>query len=125
MKKRKKIKAKRGAGRPAIVLDAKDRKRLADLCRVGCTNDEISALMGVSWDTLDRNYAEIIKKARADIRMSLRRKQISLANQGDTTMLIWLGKQMLGQKNPPQEITPPSDGSSFKFTFDIGPAPTD
>lgn len=31
--------------------------------------------------------------------MSLRRQQIALAEKGNATMLIWLGKQLLGQSD--------------------------
>jgi hypothetical protein len=32
----------------------------------------------------------------SQLRMSLRRKQVAMALDGDRTMLIWLGKQLLG-----------------------------
>ena len=39
------------------------------------------------------------KKGKDKGRMSLRRLQFEKAQTGNTTMLIWLGKQMLGQKD--------------------------
>ena len=41
----------------------------------------------------------IIDEARASGRATLRRLQWQRANGGSDTMLIWLGKQMLGQKD--------------------------
>jgi hypothetical protein len=38
-----------------------------------------------------------MEKGRSILKMSLRREQVRLAKQGDRTMLIWLGKQYLGQ----------------------------
>ncbi len=35
--------------------------------------------------------------------MSLRRRQYSAAMDGNSTMLIWLGKQWLGQKEPEKD----------------------
>ena len=41
-------------------------------------------------------------KGRATLKRRLRRKQLELALEGDKTMLIWLGKQMLGQVDTPK-----------------------
>ena len=40
-----------------------------------------------------------LKKGRDQGKTSLRRMQWEKAQSGNTTMLIWLGKQMLGQKD--------------------------
>jgi hypothetical protein len=40
-------------------------------------------------------------KGREDVKMSLRRAQLQLALNGNPTMLIWLGKQLLGQQDAP------------------------
>lgn len=72
---------------------------LEGLARIGCTDEEMGVLLGVSSDTLVRRFAEHIKKGRAEMKMSLRRLQIKLAEQGNATMAIWLGKQNLGQKD--------------------------
>lgn len=69
------------------------------LAKIGCTLEEMSYILGVSEDTIERNYADAYKKGAGEIRKSLRRKQIELALKGNPTMLIWLGKQMLGQKD--------------------------
>ena len=48
--------------------------------------------------------------------MSLRRKQYELALEGDRTMLIWLGKQHLGQSEPYKktEAEPTADKKNAK-----------
>jgi hypothetical protein len=84
------------------------------LARIGCTNEEIGTILGCSADTLERRYAGDLETGRSNRRSSLRRKQFQLAMKGDRTMLIWLGKQDLGQKEmrdvtsheegPPKEI---------------------
>lgn len=43
------------------------------------------------------SFAEYSDQKRAKGKLSLRRKQFQLALSGDRTMLIWLGKQYLGQ----------------------------
>ena len=83
------------AGRPrkqidAIVLDG--------LASIGCTVDEMAAVLGVSRDTLDRNYADRIKTGKEKCKTSLRRMQWKAAENGSNAMLIWLGKQLLGQR---------------------------
>ena len=76
-----------------------DIKMLEGLAKIGCTDEEMATLLGVSSDTLVRRFAEYIKKGRAEMKMSLRRLQIRLADEGNATMAIWLGKQNLGQKD--------------------------
>lgn len=44
-------------------------------------------------------YGELVDRFAADTKRDLREKQVSLALEGNPTMLIWLGKQMLGQRD--------------------------
>ena len=44
-------------------------------------------------------FREIFERGQAKGRMTLRRKQMQLAEAGHCTMLIWLGKQRLGQRD--------------------------
>lgn len=76
-----------------------DIKMLEGLAKIGCTDEEMATLLGVSSDTLVRRFADHIKRGRAEMKMSLRRLQIKLAEGGNATMAIWLGKQNLGQKD--------------------------
>lgn len=73
------------------------------LAQIGCTNKEIADIVGVSHDTLTRRCENELEEGRAFGRMSLRRKQWEVALSGNVTMLIWLGKQQLGQSDK-QEI---------------------
>ena len=86
------------AGRPKIKLDP---LMIQNLASIFCTNREIAAMMSCSTDTLVRNYADHIKKGREQGKSSLRRRQWEKAMEGNTTMLIWLGKQYLEQKDQP------------------------
>lgn len=75
------------------------------LCSVRCTKVEIAATLKVSEDTVDRcikrkyrmTFSEYYDKHSATGTIALRRKQFQLALSGNPTMLIWLGKQTLGQ----------------------------
>jgi hypothetical protein len=75
------------------------------LCRIQCTLPEIASVMQVSEDTVERRckehygetYAETFKKYSAGGKMRLRRAQFKIAEGGNVPMLIWLGKNYLGQ----------------------------
>lgn len=85
-------------GRPRFNIDFKLVKRLA---KIHCTQQEIADSLGCSTDTLVRSdiFCDIYKKAIAEGKMSLRRLQWKAAVAGNNTMLIWLGKQNLGQRD--------------------------
>lgn len=83
-------------GRPPSEVDLALLKKLA---RIHCTQEEMADILGVSVDTLTRNFADAIKEARAHGRSSLRRKQFRIAERGNVGMLIWLGKQLLEQRD--------------------------
>ena len=96
-RKKRKSKSPRKVGRQAFKLKDAEIKQLEQLATIGCTNDEIAAVIGCSWDTLYRNYAEVIKTGRNQRNVSLRHMQFKIAQSGNVGMLIWLGKQYLGQ----------------------------
>ena len=94
-----------------------DEELLYKLAQIHCTMREMSDIIGVSQDTLKRRYADIIDKGKSEGKMRLRRKQIEVAMSGNHTMLIWLGKQMLGQSESPvqdedKSIIPWSDDAT-------------
>ena len=81
-----------------------DLKLIEALASVGCTMEEMARISHCSVDTLERRCADIIKSGQANLNMSLRRKQVELANAGNVTMLIWLGKQRLGQSDSKDNV---------------------
>lgn len=91
-----------GGGCPKKVLTAEGCKLVENLARIGCTEEEIATILEASVDTLmNKNnkelFREAIKKGQAECKQSLRRLQFKAAEKGNVTMLIWLGKQLLGQ----------------------------
>lgn len=76
------------------------------LCAIQCTKEEISAVLQVSEDTLERwckntynkSFAVIFAEKRQNGKASLRRSQWKLAEK-NPTMSIWLGKQYLRQRD--------------------------
>lgn len=83
-------------GRPLKEIDE---KTVHDLASIHCTMEEIGAVVGCSVDTLERRFADTIKEAREKGKASLRRMQYLKAKEGNVTMLIWLGKQLLDQRD--------------------------
>ena len=94
--------AKNKGGRPAFVIDF---ARLKALAQIQCTDVEIAAVLGCSHATFERGkakdprIAEFMEEGKAAGRISLRRKQFEIAMKGNPTMLIWCGKQSLGQSD--------------------------
>lgn len=78
-----------------------DDDTIEKLASIHCTMEEIATIAGCSKDTIERRpeLMEKIERARADGKASLRRHQWTLAQKGNATLLIWLGKQLLGQKD--------------------------
>ena len=87
-----------GRGENQTVVPPDDVLKLAKL---GCTVEEISDWFQVPANTIKYNFSDIIAKGRAETKQALRRAQIKLALSGNATMLIWLGKNMLGQSETP------------------------
>lgn len=87
-----------GRGKRKKVITPEDVYRLAAL---GCSDKEIARWFDMSVDTLNYNFKIILEKGREDLKHSLRRAQLKLALSGNATMLIWLGKNLLGQSDNP------------------------
>lgn len=87
--------------RPGPKTPKVDPNAVKALASIMCTMPEIALVIGVSEDTLQRRpvLAKAIAEGRANGRSSLRRAQYKAAMDGNPTMLIWLGKQVLGQRD--------------------------
>jgi len=85
-------------GRNKVVIPE---EQVAELAKLHCTNKEMADFFGVPLQTFMDNFRDIITKNRLITKQRLRSKQLEVALNGDRTMLIWLGKQMLGQSESP------------------------
>ena len=97
-------------GRPRIPLDW---DKIEKMAAIFCTQEEIADIYECSIDTLNRHckdlygitFAEYLRQKRAHGKKSLRRRQyLKAVDEGDRVMLIWLGKQYLGQSDEQSEI---------------------
>lgn len=101
-------------GRPKKEIDI---KTFEGLCKIQCTEKEICSIFDCCEDTLNawckENYqdddgkpltfSETYKRVSAGGKASLRRIQFELAKKS-APMAIWLGKQILGQKDSVDEV---------------------
>ena len=80
-----------------------DTKQLQKLAKLGCTNKEMADFFGCSADLLEKSYSEYLTKGRAEQKMRLRQLQWKSAEKGNVSMLIFLGKNILGQQDRLEE----------------------
>lgn len=100
-------KVKDEGGRPYKKIDW---DKADELLLCGCTGVEVAAYFGMHPDTF---YCRVLKEKKvgfteyssekksngeALIREAQFKKALGLSKKGDNTLLIWLGKQRLGQK---------------------------
>lgn len=89
--------------RPKKTIDYNLAEKLSQIM---CSQEEIANILEVSVKTLQRDeeFCRLFKKGQDTGRMSLKRKQFETAMKGNTAMLIWLGKNYLGQKEVPDDF---------------------
>ena len=107
---------KRKPGRPPKAQANINWAAFDALCYCCCTLREIAFYFKVSEDTIENTVKKVHGMRFKDYyaqkehvgKASLRQAQFRKAMEGNPAMLIWLGKQMLGQKDR-AEISAPSD----------------
>jgi hypothetical protein len=60
---------------------------------------EIAAVVGCSEATIETTFAAALHRGRERTKLALRCWQWRAARAGNVTMLVWLGKQILGQRD--------------------------
>tara|TARA_R110001606_G_C15260538_1_gene638398 strand:+ start:382 stop:810 length:429 start_codon:yes stop_codon:yes gene_type:complete len=86
-------------GRNKVVIPE---EQVAQLAQYHCTNKEMADFFGVKLQTFTDNFRDIIDKNKIITKQRLRKAQLDLAlTKHDRVMLIWLGKNMLGQSDNP------------------------
>lgn len=97
-------------GRPnKLVADEPTIKQIRALGQIQATSKECAAVMGVTeptWIKFKKDnpiVVDALAEGQGEGRASLRRRQFKAADEGNATMLVWLGKQYLGQTDK-QEI---------------------
>jgi|SRR5437588_9096602 len=109
-----------GAGRKPVHIDLVELEKLSLL---HCTDEEIASWFGVTTRTIEMRrkqpeFAEVMNRGRAKGRISVRRAQMKLVESGNATMSVWLGKQLLGQRDvTPLEVSGPH-GEALKVSLE-------
>lgn len=93
--------------RPLIEIDWDQVDRM---CEYHCTGEEQAGILGIDYDTLNSackrekgcGFSDYFKQKASGGKMSLRRRQFTAAMDGNSTMLVWLGKNWLGQTDQPE-----------------------
>ena len=87
---------KKQMGRPQKSIDE---KVLANLSQIGCTQEEIGSIVGISARTLQRRFADLLEVNKNKGKASLRKRMYEKAMKGNDKLLIWLSKNMLGMSD--------------------------
>ena len=89
-----KTKIKKQLGRPTKDID---QKILANLSQIGCTQEELGSILGVSARTLQRRFADLIEVNKNKGKASLRKKmwEKAMKGNGNDKLLVWLSKNYL------------------------------
>lgn len=85
------------------------------MARIGCTDREIAEHFGIKDETLRRNFVDYLVKGRSELKQRLRQAQLKVAFEGNPTMLIWLGRNILGQN----ETVASNSKEILPFTDDL------
>lgn len=109
-----------------------DWKKVDDLLISGCMGTEVAAFLGVHPDTLYKRVeakykmnfsaylAEKRSKGESILRSHQYAKALGLTDKGDNTLLIWLGKNRLQQRENLEAINiPPNDKALTELTNEI------
>lgn len=85
-------------GRPRVQVDLDEVRELAS---EGNTQEDIANALGISLTTFKakKEIMGAYRQGMADLRVSLRHWQVNCAKEGNVNMLIWLGKNLLGQSD--------------------------
>ena len=82
-----------------IEFTSEQKDMIVKLAEIQCTQQEIAHVMGVSVDVIKKTEnLDLIANGKSQGKVKLRRAQYRKAvDEGNPTMLIWLGKNTLGQ----------------------------
>lgn len=106
---------KKPFGRPKVDFDWDQFNKLCKLPKQSISCRDISDIMDLGYDTIARRvkdekgmtFEEYRDKKQGSLRKSILDWQMEAAKNGSAAVLIWLGKNYLGQEDPTikQEVT--------------------
>lgn len=108
-----------GRGEP-VVFDDVTLARVRRMAECGNTDVDIAAIVGVAEGTLRKHAGDELVAGRAMLRRNVRTWQVREARRGNAALLIWLGKQVLGQRDVVEDPDRPLPG--FRIVHSYAPA---
>jgi hypothetical protein len=120
----------RGKGKLARYRDEKLARQVKKLASFGLSGEEIAVCVECSRDYIYKQFSTVLKAGHELRNSSLRRKQFEVAMEGHPTMLIWLGKQYLDQRDKnevtgvdgqPLQMNPPVFNINFIKASELKP----
>jgi hypothetical protein len=112
-------------GQRSQKMDGIDKDNFEKLCGIQCTLSEISSFFNCSEDTIEawvkkeykQDFSDIFRQKRGKGKISLRRRQWQAAQEGNTALLIFLGKQYLGQADKMESEVNSANGPMVILTL--------
>ncbi len=106
----------RRKGRKPVEIDLAQLERL---CAMHCTDQELADWFAVSTRTIENRrkraeFAQAMQRGYSKGRISVRREQMKILENGNASMGIWLGKQFLGQRDVITNEHVGSDGGPIR-----------
>lgn len=111
---------------PKITADAETLSKIEGLARIQCTHAEAADVMGIARSTFtmfltnNKEAFDAWDRGGGKGRASLRRHQFKLAESGNATMQIWLGKQWLEQTDKNDTTLRGHDGGPLEMVHLLG-----
>ena len=110
--------------RPKLKVTPQMLAAVSQIAVTQCPDEEIAAFLGISYSTFKRRkvenpeLSEAVELGRDSGKQTLRQVQWNAATvENNITMMIWLGKQYLGQSDKTDFLG--RDGKPFEFTIAI------
>jgi hypothetical protein len=81
-----------------------DLVELERLCALHCPDQEIASFFGVTAKRIEQErqtplVGAVMERGKAKGKIAIRREQMRLLEKGSSTMGVWLGRQILGQRD--------------------------
>ena len=80
-----------------VKVISPDPDKIQMLASFGCSITEIAKYFRIDESTVRKKYKDELETGRESLKVRLRQLQWDHAARGNTALLIWLGKQYLGQ----------------------------
>lgn len=114
-KKTSKSEAPKKLGRPFEHPDEETANQVESLSAMGASQESIADFLSIDDETLRTHYSSALKQGGSRVSNRLRIMQLKKAYSGNTGMLIWLGKQLLGQSEKYRHGDWDEADNGFKF----------